>query len=46
MLVIRLSRRILLNSREPLEDHLAEQLEKDAIEVPLQEEERGGSVTC
>ena len=24
-----------------MEDHLAEQLEQDAIEVPLQEEERG-----
>ena len=39
--VIQPPRRILLHYREPLEDHLAELLEQDVIEGPLQEEEPG-----
>ena len=39
--MIQLPRRIPLHYREPLEDHLAELLEQDVIEGPLQEEERG-----
>ena len=39
--VIQPPRRIPLHYREPLEDHLAELLEQDVIEGPLQEEERG-----
>ena len=39
--VIQPPRRIPLHYREPLEDHLAELLEQDVIEGPLQKEERG-----
>ena len=39
--VIQPPRRIPLHYRQPLEDHLAELLEQDVIEGPLQEEERG-----